>query len=330
MRPSRFRLARKDHRPKVQPPASDGRGVVIEGLEDPRSASTQRGSRPPRTSGRTPARCSEPCDARGRRSKERANPPREQTEPFRSAPGPRAPCLRSTPHPLLPGRHSPSNRSYPPAHNPRTELVGESCESSACIRPGQTAQIYPQAGHSVRITPGQDALIYPHASLSNCVTAGQAALMWPQRSLGEDPDSDCWGASAGRPRRNDCRDPPHPCSFGLGHGQDTHRTPPRDHRPRTGLESPVGPRKSGTLLSGTAPDAPHIPRPEADHAPRPHPSCSSLSVDRGSRGGSPRASTAPRVRVRRGLSRPRGVPGRIPRTSSGAARARCGPATPRQ
>src|SRR5699024_10342618 len=32
-------------------------------------------------------------------------------------------------------------------------------------------------------------------------------------------------------------------------------------------ESPVGPRKSGTLLSGTAPDAPHIPRPEADHAP---------------------------------------------------------------
>ena len=32
--------------------------------------------------------------------------------------------------------------------------------------------------------------------------------MWPQRSLGEDPDSDCWGASAGHPRRNDCRDPP--------------------------------------------------------------------------------------------------------------------------
>src|SRR5699024_11724175 len=31
--------------------------------------------------------------------------------------------------------------------------------------------------------------------------------MWPQRSLGEDPDSDCWGASAGHPRRNDCRDP---------------------------------------------------------------------------------------------------------------------------
>ena len=58
--------------------------------------------------------------------------------------------------------------------------------------------------------------------------------MWPQRSLGEDPDSDCWGASAGHPRRNDCRDPPHPCSFGLGHGQDTHRTPPRDHRPGPG------------------------------------------------------------------------------------------------
>lgn len=238
-------------------------------------------------------------------------------------------------HPPPPPPRRPPRRPLTPLPAPR-RLSGAFCERRGHHRRGQLGR--PLLCTHCRCRPPRSRRPLPRSVSSSRSTAAprlsiavtSATTMTSASAIARPPPPAAWvrHPSAGHPRPSGRLSPLYPCSF--DHDQDAHPTPSRDHRPGPGWNRRSVLRSRGRSCRVRLPARPSSLGLEADYAALSHPSCSSLSVDRGSRGGSPRASTAPRVRVGRGLSRPRGVPGRRPRTSRGAWRARCGPATPQR